>query len=104
MPLLAAPESVPELTATQFSTVYNLFSLVIASMLFTAIYLLASRSQVAARYRNALVVSAIVCGIAAYHYFRIFENFKESFPPGATAGAAHLASAIEFNEAYRYVD
>jgi bacteriorhodopsin len=104
MTLLAGPEIVPELSASQFSTVYNLFSLVIASMLFTAIYLLASQSRVAPRYRNALVVSAIVCGIAAYHYFRIFENLKESFPAGANAAAAHVASAIEFNEAYRYVD
>ncbi len=101
---LAAAEAVPQLSATQFSTVYNLFSLVIASMLFTAIYLLASQSRVAPRYRNALVVSAVVCGIAAYHYFRIFDNLKASFPAGADAAAAHVASAVEFNEAYRYVD
>jgi bacteriorhodopsin len=102
--VLAAPEFVPSLTATQFSTVYNLFSLVIASMLFTAIFLVASQGRVAPRYRQALVISAIVCGIAAYHYFRIFENFKESYPAGATAADPHLLSNIEFNEAYRYVD
>ena len=104
MAVLAAPEFVPSLTATQFSTVYNLFSLVIASMLFTSIFLLASQKRVAPRYRQALVVSAIVCGIAAYHYFRIFENFKESYPAGATAADPHVLSNIEFNEAYRYVD
>jgi bacteriorhodopsin len=100
----AAPEFVPSLTATQYSTIYNLFSLVIASMLFTAIFLLASQRRVAPRFRQAVVVSAIVCGIAAYHYFRIFANFKESYLPGATAGDPHLLSNIEFNEAYRYVD
>ena len=104
MAVPAAAELVPSLTATQFSTVYNLFSLVIASMLFTAIFLLVSRGRVAPRYRQALVVSATVCGIAAYHYFRIFETFKESYPPGATADAAHALSAVKFNEAYRYVD
>jgi bacteriorhodopsin len=104
MALPAAAENVPELTATQFSTVYNLLSLAIASLLFTAIYLLASQQRVAPRYRNALVVSAMVCGIAAYHYFRIFNNFNDTFPPGATATAAHVASAVQFNEAYRYVD
>ena len=104
MVVLAAPELVPELSASQFSTVYNLFSLVIATMLFTALYLLLSQRRVAPRYRNALVVSAIVCSIAAYHYFRIFENFKASYPPGDTATAAHPLSSIEFNEAYRYVD
>src|SRR3712207_5498892 len=96
--------AVPELSAVQYSTVYNLFSLVIASMLFTALYLLFSRGRVAPRYRNALVVSAIVCGIATYHYFRIFDNFKESYPPGETVASPHLLSNVEFNEGYRYVD
>jgi bacteriorhodopsin len=95
---------IPSLTASQFATVYNLFSLVIASMLFTGLFLLLSRSRVAPRYRNALTVSAMVCGIATYHYFRIFDNFKASYPPGATVSSAHLLSPIVFNEAYRYVD
>jgi len=96
--------NIPSLSAGQYATVYNLFSLVIASMLFTALFLLVSRGRVAPRYRNALVVSAMVCGIAAYHYFRIFDNFKESYPAGAGVTAAHALSSIEFNEAYRYVD
>lgn len=102
--ILAAPEQVPELTQSQFSTVYNLFSLVIASMVFTAIFLLVSQRRVTPRYRNALVVSAIVCGIAAYHYFRIFDNLKDSYPAGRTPDAPHVLSGVEFNEAYRYVD
>jgi bacteriorhodopsin len=104
MALPAAAENVPELSATQFSTVYNLLSLAIASLLFTAIYLLVSQRRVAPRYRNALVVSAIVCGIATYHYIRIFDNFQQSYPAGATIDAPHQLSNIEFNEAYRYVD
>jgi bacteriorhodopsin len=96
--------AVPALSASQFATVYNLLSLVIASMVFTALYLLFSRGRVAPRYRNAVVVSAIVCGIAAYHYIRIFDNFGASYPPGATVTDPHLLSGVEFNEAYRYVD
>ena len=96
--------AVPELSAVQYSTVYNLFSLVIASMIFTALYLLFSRNRVAPRYRNALVVSAIVCGIAAYHYIRIFDNFQVSYPAGESVVSAHLLSNVEFNEGYRYVD
>ena len=96
--------NIPSLTASQFSTIYNLFSLTIASMLFTALFLLLSRGRVAPRYRNALVVSATVCGIAAYHYFRIFNNFNDSYPPGSSVSAPHNLSNIEFNEAYRYVD
>jgi len=104
MPLAASDVVVPSLSAGQYATVYNLFSLVIASMLFTAIFLLYSRDRVAPRYRNALVVSAIVCGIATYHYFRIFQNFESSYPAGASVTATHTLSNIEFNEAYRYVD
>ncbi len=101
---LAVPALPAELSASQYATVYNLFSLVIASMLFTAIFLMVQRGRVAPRYRSALVVSATVCGIATYHYFRIFENFKESWPAGATADAVHVLSNVQFNEGYRYVD
>ncbi len=96
--------NIPSLTSGQFSTIYNLFSLVIASMLFTALFLVMSRGRVAPRYRNALLVSATVCGIAAYHYFRIFNNFNDSYPPGSSVTAPHNLSNVEFNEAYRYVD
>jgi bacteriorhodopsin len=96
--------NIPSLTAGQYDIVYNLFSLVIASMLFTGLYLAMSQGRVAPRYRNAIIVSAIVCGIAAYHYFRIFANFQESYPAGATGSSDHALSNIVFNEAYRYVD
>ncbi len=102
--IFAAPEQVPELSQTQFSTVYNLFSLVIASMIFTAIFLLVSQRRVTPRYRNALVISAIVCGIAAYHYIRIFDNLGASYPPGETPETPRALSGVEFNEGYRYVD
>ena len=96
--------NIPSLTAGQYDIVYNLFSLVIASMLFTALYLAMSQRRVAPRYRNAVIVSAIVCGIAAYHYFRIFTNFQESYPAGETVASDHALSNVVFNEAYRYVD
>ena len=100
----AAADSIPSLSSGQYSTVYNLFSLVIASMLFSGLYLLLAQKRVAPRYRNALIISAMVCGIATYHYFRIFDNLKESYPPGTTAVDPHLLSSVQFNEAYRYVD
>ncbi len=102
--LTQAQAAPAELTAVQYSTVYNVLSLAIASLLFTAVYLLLVRGRVAPRYRNAVVVSAIVCLIAAYHYVRIFNNFGESYPAGDTALSNHVASNIEFNEGYRYVD
>ncbi len=96
--------NITSLTAGQYDIVYNVFSLVIASMLFTALYLVMSQRRVAPRYRNAVVISAIVCGIAAYHYFRIFTNFQESYPAGETVTSDHQLSNVVFNEAYRYVD
>lgn len=96
--------NIPSLTVGQYDLVYNVFSLVIASMLFTALYLALSQRRVAPRYRNAVIVSAIVCGIAAYHYFRIFSNFESSYPAGDTVAADHVLSNVVFNEAYRYVD
>ncbi|MCZ2829154.1 bacteriorhodopsin-like [Modestobacter sp. VKM Ac-2986] len=100
----AAAVNIPSLSATNFATVYNLFSLAIACLLFTSLYLVVSQRQVVREYRTAVVVSATVCGIAAYHYFRIFNNFQESYPAGATIDAPHTLSNIEFNEGYRYVD
>lgn len=100
----SSTDYIESLSSGQYSTVYNLLSLAIASLLFTALYLLLVQRQVAPRYRNALIVSATVCGIATYHYFRIFNNFEASYPAGATVDAAHMLSNVEFNEGYRYVD
>lgn len=95
-----------QLTQGQFDTVYNLLSLVIAAQLFTALYLLIAQPRVLARYRQAIVVSAIVCGIAAYHYFRIFDSFKAAFVTDAPGGRGTYtqAAGLSFNEGYRYVD
>lgn len=95
-----------ELTQSQFDTVYNFLSLVIAAQLFGSLFLLAAQPRVLARYRQALVISAIVCGIAAYHYFRIFESFKSAFVTDAQGGRGTYVQAVgeSFNEGYRYVD
>jgi len=95
-----------QLTQPQFDTVYNFLSLVIASQLFTALFLVISQKRVLPRYRQALVLSAIVCGIAAYHYFRIFDSFKAAFVTEAQGGRGmyEQAAGHSFNEGYRYVD
>ncbi len=94
------------LTQGQYDTVYNLLSLVIASQLFTALFLVIAQPRVLARYRQALVVSAVVCGIAAYHYFRIFASFRDAYVTDAVGGRGMYTQAIgrSFNEGYRYVD
>jgi bacteriorhodopsin len=97
---------VPELTQGQFDTIYNFLSFAIASMLFASIFLLAMQPRVLPRYRTALVVSAMVTGIAAYHYFRIFDSFKQAYVTDAIGGQGLyvLAEGVSFNEGYRYVD
>lgn len=94
------------LSQGQFDTVYNFLSLVIASQLFTALFLLISLPRILPRYRNAITVAIIVCGIAAYHYFRIFDSFKEAFVTDAKGGMGTYSQAAgaSFNEGYRYVD
>jgi bacteriorhodopsin len=95
-----------QLTQGQFDTVYNSLSLVIASQLFTALFLAAATGRVLPRYRQALLTGAIVCGIAAYHYFRIFDSFREAYVTSAPGGAGVYTMAVgkSFNEGYRYVD
>ena len=94
------------LTQGQYDTVYNLLSLVIAAQLFTALYLAVVQPRVLPRYRQALVVSAIVCGVAAYHYFRIFSSFTHAYVSDAVGGKGVYTQAVghSFNEGYRYVD
>lgn len=95
--------AVETLSNTQFQTVYNVFSFGLAAMLFTSIFLLVSQPRVLPRYRQALVVSAVVCGIAAYHYFRIINSFDAAYEPVAIGGPFEL-TPDGFNQAYRYVD
>ncbi len=103
--MLAAAIEVPELSSGQFDGVYNLFSLAIASLGFTGLYLILAQKRVLPRYRNAVIVSAMVCFIATYHYVRIFENFKASYVTKAIGGqGTYNLTAVQFNEAYRYVD
>ena len=95
-----------QLTQGQYNTVYNVLSLVIAAQLFTGLYLVVAQPRVLARYRQALVVSAVVCGLAAYHYFRIFDSFRAAFTTTAVGGRGVYtqAAGAAFNEGYRYVD
>jgi len=105
----AANGVVMELTNAQFQTVYNILSLALASMAATTVFLLAVTGRVLPRYRQALIVSAMVCFIAAYHYFRIFNSFESAYvavgegEPGIQT-MYQLVKGEGFNEGYRYVD
>jgi bacteriorhodopsin len=98
------------LTGYEFSAVYNMLSLGIASMLFTSFFLWIARDRVLPKYRLAVMVSATVTSIAAYHYFRMFDSFSHAYGMNADSGAANAAGqALEFgaahyNVGYRYID
>jgi hypothetical protein len=58
----------------QYLLIYNAFSFTFAAMAATTLFLWISRSQVGDAYKTAVTISGLVCAIAGYHYFRIFES------------------------------
>ena len=89
------------LTDGQYGLLYNVFSFGLISMLACTVYTLVSQSRVLPKYRAALVMSSMVTFIAAYHYWRIFNSFGESYAEGSLKVGTAKGT---FNEAYRYVD
>lgn len=85
----------------QYSLVYNAFSFTFATMAAATLFLWLGRSQVAPAYKTALTISGLVCAIAAYHYFRIFESWEGAY---TIADGVVATSGYAFNDAYRYVD
>ena len=76
------------LSEDQHQLVYNALSFGTAVMLGAFIYFLTQMSAVNKEYRPAVAASAVVVGIAGYHYYRIWEGFSNG----------------EMNEGYRYAD
>jgi len=90
-----------QLSNGQWSSLYNIFSFGLISMLACTVYTLVGQSRVLPKYRSALVMSSMVTFIAGYHYFRIFNSFNDSSMKNAIAIGTSQGT---FNEAYRYVD
>lgn len=90
-----------ELSIGQYSLVYNAFSFTFATMAAATLFLWFGRSQVGHAYKTALTISGLVCAIAAYHYFRIFESWQNAYD---IKNGVVVASGYAFNDAYRYVD
>lgn len=87
----------------EYSLVYNMFSFTIAAMLAAGIFFILAQHRVAPKYRISLIVSTLVVGIAAYHYFRITGSWADAYTL-AESGNEFIASGEPFNDAYRYVD
>ncbi|MEM8918693.1 MAG: bacteriorhodopsin-like [Pseudomonadota bacterium] len=89
------------LSVGQYLLVYNAFSFTLATMAATTLFLWLGRSQVGPAYRSALTISGLVCAIAAYHYWRIFDSWDAAYD---IQDGVVVATNIAFNDAYRYVD
>ena len=76
------------LTGNYYDLVYNALSFGTAVMLGAFVYFLTQAKTVAKPYQAGVVVSAIVVGIAGYHYYRMWSSFAEG----------------TMNEGYRYAD
>ncbi len=98
MPLFA---NVPVLDLFQYNVVSNVFSLTIAAMGAAALFFFNSRSQVAPKFRPALLVSGIVVAIACYHYFMIRMSWEAAYD---FADGKYNPSGKSFNDFYRYAD
>ncbi|MEO0559800.1 MAG: bacteriorhodopsin-like [Bacteroidota bacterium] len=91
----------PTLSAGQYSLVFNMFSFTIATMFAAFAFFILAQNRVAPKYRISLIVSALVVGIAGYHYYRILGSWSDAF---TLTGAEYVFSGTPFNDAYRYVD
>jgi len=78
-----------------------MFSFTLATMLAAFVFFILVRNEVGEKYRRALVISALVVGVAAYHYFRISESWAGAF---AIENGMYVPTGKPFNDAYRYVD
>ncbi len=81
-------EEMTGLVTSNHDLVYNALSFATATLGIAFVYFLVSRNRVSPAYRSAVTMSAMICGIAAYHYWRMFSNFAEG----------------TWNEGYRYAD
>jgi len=99
MPLILA--TMPSLSVFQYNVVDNIFSLTVATMGATAIFLFLSRSMVDEPYRPALLISGLVVTIACYHYFMIRHSWSSAY---MLKDGGYVGSGAAFNDFYRYAD
>ena len=95
-------ELMPELSADQFSLIYNMLSLTIAAMFGTFAFFVLAKENIDVKYKPAIVCSSLVVLIAGYHYFRIFQSWDDAY--AISESGMYVATGIPFNDAYRYVD
>jgi bacteriorhodopsin len=103
--------SLQPLDPSAFNVVDNVFSMTVATMGAAALFFFVARSQVAPKYRPALMVSGMVVAIACYHYFMIRMSWQGAYAPdkvlnesGEVIGSIMNPTGKGFNDFYRYAD
>jgi bacteriorhodopsin len=89
------------LTMNEFNLVYAALSFACATFIAATVFFFTQRSQVVPAYKTALTLSGLVCLIAGYHYFRIFNSFNEAY---TLKDSIVSVTGSHFNDSYRYVD
>ena len=97
-------QELPNLTAGQYSLVYNMFSFTIATMAAAFVFFVMAQKNLAPKYRISMMVSALVVFIAGYHYWRIFNSWEHAYELTNAMPTPYEATGDPFNDAYRYVD
>jgi bacteriorhodopsin len=92
-----------DMDAGSFDLVYNSLSFTLASMMGSTIFFWLRLSSVHEKYKSAMCITGLVTFIAAYHYFRIFNSWVDSYNFGPAGGDPSLTGK-PFNDAYRYMD
>ena len=90
-----------DLTFGQYELIYNAFSFGTATFLAATLFFWLGLSQVAPKYRTAVIITGLVTFIAGYHYLRIFASWGEAY---TVIDGVVTATGVPFNVAYRYVD
>jgi bacteriorhodopsin len=94
------------MTDMQYQLVYNVLSFSLASMMASTIFFWSRIPGVHEKYKAALSITSLVTFIAAYHYFRIFNSWVDSYeyPKWNGTVANPTLTGKPFNDAYRYMD
>ncbi len=90
-----------QLSAGQYSLVFNMLSFAVASMLGAFAFFVMAQNLVGLKYRASMIVSSLVVLIAGYHYYRIMGSWQEAY---TLSNGVYMPSGKPFNDAYRYVD
>ena len=90
-----------DLTFGQYELIYNAFSFGTATFLAATLFFWLGLSQVAPKYKTAVIITGLVTFIAGYHYLRIFASWGEAY---TVIDGVVTATGVPFNVAYRYVD